>query len=54
MYRTSSSNNLHITDAQVSVDPGNQSFLVIFGSITEAAHQQYITELQQAGRRSRN
>ena len=40
-------NNLHITDAQVSADPGNQSFLVIFGSITEAAHQQYITELQQ-------
>ena len=40
-------NNLHITDAQVSADPGNQSFLVIFGSITEVAHQQYITELQQ-------
>jgi len=40
-------NNLHITDAQVSADTGDQSFLVIFGSITEPAHQQYITELQQ-------
>ncbi len=40
-------NNLHITDAQVSANTGDQSFLVIFGSITEVAHQQYITELQQ-------
>jgi len=39
--------NLHIEDAQVSADAGNQSFLVIFGSITEPVHQQYITELQQ-------
>jgi preprotein translocase subunit SecF len=38
-------NNLHIPDAQVSVDNGNQSFLVIFGSISEAAHQQYVNEL---------
>jgi preprotein translocase subunit SecF len=40
-------NNLHIADAQVSADTGDQSFLVIFGSISEPAHQQYIAELQQ-------
>jgi len=38
-------NNLHITDAQVSADAGNQSFLVIFGSISESVHQQYVNEL---------
>jgi preprotein translocase subunit SecF len=40
-------NNLHITDAEVNLDNGNQSFLVRFGSISEQAHQQYIVELQQ-------
>jgi preprotein translocase subunit SecF len=40
-------NNLHITDAQVSADTGDQSFLVIFGSISEPVHQQYISELQE-------
>ncbi|HUC31596.1 MAG TPA: protein translocase subunit SecF [Candidatus Paceibacterota bacterium] len=38
-------NNLHITDAQVSADTGDQSFLVIFGSINEPLHQQYVSEL---------
>jgi preprotein translocase subunit SecF len=41
-------NNLHIADAQVNLDNGNQSFLVRFGSISESAHQQYITELTSA------
>lgn len=38
-------NNLHIPDAEVTVDNGDQSFLVIFGSISEQAHQQYVTAL---------
>jgi preprotein translocase subunit SecF len=38
-------NNLHIADAQVSADTGNQSFLVIFGTISEPTHQQYVSEL---------
>ncbi len=38
-------NNLHVTDAQVTVDNGNQSFLVVFGSVSEQTHQQYISEL---------
>lgn len=38
-------NNLHVPDAQVTVDSGDQSFLVVFGSISEQAHQQYISAL---------
>jgi preprotein translocase subunit SecF len=38
-------NNLHITDAEVNLDNGNQSFLVRFGSISETSHQNYIHEL---------
>jgi preprotein translocase subunit SecF len=38
-------NNLHVPDAQVTVDNGDQSFLVVFGSINETVHQQYISEL---------
>ena len=41
-------NNLHVPDVQVNFDNGNQSFLVRFDSINEAAHQQYISELQSA------
>jgi preprotein translocase subunit SecF len=37
--------NLHINGAQVSADAGDQSFLVIFGSISETLHQQYVNEL---------
>jgi preprotein translocase subunit SecF len=39
------SNNLHIADAEVNLDNGNQSFLVRFGTIDEVTHQQYISEL---------
>jgi preprotein translocase subunit SecF len=39
------SNNLHIADAEVNLDNGNQSFLVRFGTIDEPTHQQYISEL---------
>ena len=38
-------NNLHIADAQVNLNNGNQSFLVRFGTINEAAHQQDKSEL---------
>jgi preprotein translocase subunit SecF len=38
-------NDLHVPDAQVTVDNGNQSFLVVFGSVSETVHQQYISEL---------
>jgi preprotein translocase subunit SecF len=38
-------NDLHIPDAQVTVDNGDQSFLVVFGSISETVHQQYISQL---------
>jgi preprotein translocase subunit SecF len=38
-------NDLHVPDAQVTVDNGDQSFLVVFGSINETVHQQYISEL---------
>ncbi len=38
-------NNLHVPDAQVTMDNGNQSFLVVFGSVSETVHQQYISEL---------
>jgi preprotein translocase subunit SecF len=38
-------NDLHVSDAQVTVDNGDQSFLVVFGSINETVHQQYISEL---------
>jgi preprotein translocase subunit SecF len=38
-------NNLHVTDAEVNYDSGNQSFLVRFGSINEPTHQQYVNEL---------
>jgi preprotein translocase subunit SecF len=38
-------NNLHVPDAQVTVDNGDQSFLVVFGSVNETVHQQYISEL---------
>lgn len=41
-------NQLHISDAQVNVNGGNQSFLVRFDSIDEAAHQQDVTELKAA------
>jgi preprotein translocase subunit SecF len=41
-------NNLHIPDAEVNLDNGNQSFLVRFGSIDELTHQQYVNELQLA------
>jgi len=41
-------NNLHIQDAEVNLNNGNQSFLIRFGSINEPTHQQYIGELQQA------
>lgn len=37
--------NLHVPDAQVTADNGDQSFLVVFGSINETVHQQYISEL---------
>jgi len=40
-------NNLHIQDAEVNLNNGNQSFLIRFGSINEPTHQQYISELQQ-------
>jgi preprotein translocase subunit SecF len=40
--------NLHITDAEVNFDNGNQSFLVRFGSIDESAHQQYVSALTSA------
>jgi preprotein translocase subunit SecF len=39
-------NNLHVPDTQVTVDNGNQSFLVVFGSISETVHQQYMSELK--------
>ncbi len=39
-------NNLHVPDTQVTVDNGDQSFLVVFGSISETVHQQYVTELK--------
>jgi preprotein translocase subunit SecF len=38
-------NDLHVPDAQVTVDNGDQSFLVVFGSISETVHQQYVSEL---------
>ncbi|HUC01716.1 MAG TPA: protein translocase subunit SecF [Candidatus Paceibacterota bacterium] len=38
-------NDLHIPDAVVNYDSGNQSFLARFGSVDEATHQQYIQEL---------
>jgi preprotein translocase subunit SecF len=38
-------NNLHVPDAQVTVDNGDQSFLVVFGSVSETVHQQYISAL---------
>ncbi len=41
-------NNLHIADAQVNFDSANQSFLVRFGNVNEAAHQQYVNELTTA------
>jgi preprotein translocase subunit SecF len=41
-------NNLHAQDAEVNFDSGNQSFLVRFGSIDEATHQQYVSEMKQA------
>lgn len=37
--------NLHVNGAQVTVDNGDQSFLVVFGTVTEATHQQYASEL---------
>jgi preprotein translocase subunit SecF len=41
-------NNLHVTDAEVNFDNGNQSFLVRFGSIDESTHQQYVSALTSA------
>ncbi len=38
-------NNLHIADAEVNMDNGDQSFLVRFDSIDEPTHQQYLNEL---------
>jgi preprotein translocase subunit SecF len=38
-------NDLHVPDAQVTVDNGDQSFLVVFGSVSETVHQQYISAL---------
>jgi preprotein translocase subunit SecF len=40
--------NLHIADAEVNYDSGNQSFLVRFGSIDEPTHQQYLNALKSA------
>lgn len=37
--------NLQISGAQVTVNNGDQSFIVIFGSVSEATHQQYVSEL---------
>jgi preprotein translocase subunit SecF len=36
---------LNVSGAEVNVDPGDQSFLVIFNSVDEATHQQYLNEL---------
>jgi len=41
-------NNLHIADAEVNSDSGNQAFLVRFGTIDEPTHQQYISALTSA------
>ncbi len=38
-------NDLHVPDAQVTVDNGDQSFLVVFGLVNETVHQQYMSEL---------
>jgi preprotein translocase subunit SecF len=41
-------NNLQISGAQVSFNSTDNSFQVLFGSVSEATHQQYVTELQSA------
>lgn len=41
-------NQLHIPDAEVNVNSGNNSFLVRFGTIDEATHQQDINALKSA------
>lgn len=38
-------NNLHISDAEVNLDNGNEAFLVRFSSIDEATHQQDAKDL---------
>jgi len=39
------SNTLHIPDAVISYDSGNQEFLATFSTADEATHQQYLTIL---------
>jgi preprotein translocase subunit SecF len=38
-------NTLHVSDAEVNYDSGNQSFLVRFDMVDEPTHQQYVTLL---------